>query len=186
MSQISIPKPCHENWDNMLPETQGKHCLACSKTVIDFSNWEQDQILEYLQSKSKEKVCGRFNADQVEQTEQHKEVLPFIISSNISLLKKIAAIVLLCFGVMSDTDSYAQKLTGEPAYQEQIDTSRIMGKPSIPHQSNNTKTPSCTKADTTKCQPQIMGMIKQYPVPKTTKIKQPAPDQKNLKATPKK
>ena len=88
--------------------------------------------------------------------------------------------MLLCFGVMAGADSHAQKLTGEPAFQQQADTLRIMGKPSIPHQENNTKTP-CAKADTLKYEPQIMGMIKQYPVPKTKKEKQPAPVQQKTK-----
>lgn len=33
--KISIPKPCHENWDQMSPAEKGKFCGICSKNVTD-------------------------------------------------------------------------------------------------------------------------------------------------------
>jgi hypothetical protein len=150
MNQISIPKPCHENWENMLPEEQGRYCLACSKTVIDFSGWEQQQILDYLQNKRGEKVCGRFNVSQLASQHLSKEILPVIINSRFSLLKKIAAIIFICFGVMSCKDVTAQKTTGAPVCAKpKTDTHQLMGDTII--------TPPVKNAavDT----PQIMGKI---------------------------
>ena len=34
--EISIQKPCHENWDSFTPNEQGAFCGKCVKTVIDF------------------------------------------------------------------------------------------------------------------------------------------------------
>jgi len=42
---ISIPKPCHENWDAMHPREQGRHCDACDKTVIDFTEKSEKEIV---------------------------------------------------------------------------------------------------------------------------------------------
>jgi hypothetical protein len=62
---IHIPKPCHENWNAMLPEEQGRHCLKCCKTVVDFTNWEVEEIKGYLETNARQKVCGRFRKDQL-------------------------------------------------------------------------------------------------------------------------
>jgi len=63
--KISIPKPCHEDWNAMLPEEKGRFCLKCTKTVVDFSNQSKDQIKSFFKE-STGKVCGRFSLNQVE------------------------------------------------------------------------------------------------------------------------
>jgi hypothetical protein len=64
---ISIPKPCHEDWNNMTPEQRGRFCGKCSKTVFDFSNKNMDEAKEYLASHRNEKLCGRFRNNQLSQ-----------------------------------------------------------------------------------------------------------------------
>lgn len=61
---IYIQEPCHENWSNMTSEQQGRFCHSCSKTVTDFSNMSDTEILKYLSAASGN-TCGRFAADQV-------------------------------------------------------------------------------------------------------------------------
>lgn len=63
--QISIPNPCHENWDAMTPTEIGKFCSSCQKEVIDFSLMSDQEIRRILNS-SKETPCGRFNTNQIE------------------------------------------------------------------------------------------------------------------------
>lgn len=63
--QISIPTPCHENWDAMTPTEIGKFCSSCQKEVIDFSRMSDEEIRKILNS-SKETPCGRFNQNQLE------------------------------------------------------------------------------------------------------------------------
>ena len=62
---ISIPKPCHEDWDLMSPQQQGRHCSSCNKVVVDFTTMSDAQLVEYF-TNNKTKTCGRFRNDQVE------------------------------------------------------------------------------------------------------------------------
>lgn len=64
--QLSIPKPCHENWDAMTPVQQGKFCGSCQKQVVDFSDMSDRQVAEFFKKPSTGSVCGRFMTDQLE------------------------------------------------------------------------------------------------------------------------
>ncbi len=64
--RISIPKPCHEAWAAMMPTGQGRHCTACQKTVVDFSQKSSAEILEFLAQPGRETTCGRFRPAQVQ------------------------------------------------------------------------------------------------------------------------
>jgi hypothetical protein len=61
---LQIPTPCHENWDAMHPAEQGRFCLSCQKTVVDFSNMTDQQVLQYLQ-RAQGDTCGRLATDQL-------------------------------------------------------------------------------------------------------------------------
>ena len=60
---ISIPKPCHENWEAMTPDEQGRFCGVCTKTVFDFTKATDKEIIEHL-NKDKN-ACGRFVSSQL-------------------------------------------------------------------------------------------------------------------------
>ncbi len=64
--QLSIPIPCHENWDNMSPVQKGKFCGSCQKQVIDFSNMSDREVAQFFKKPSTGSVCGRFMTDQLE------------------------------------------------------------------------------------------------------------------------
>ena len=66
--QLSIPEPCHENWQQMTPTDQGRFCNACAKEVIDFSTMTDIQVLNYFTNMTHEKVCGRALPEQLERT----------------------------------------------------------------------------------------------------------------------
>lgn len=61
---LSIPKPCHEDWDKMTPTEKGRHCLNCQKEVVDFTAMSDQEILAIF-SKNKTGLCGRFHTDQL-------------------------------------------------------------------------------------------------------------------------
>ncbi len=65
---VSIPEPCHENWDNMSPTEQGRFCKACCKEVVDFSAMSDAQMVLYFSKLTSEKVCGRVYPDQLNRT----------------------------------------------------------------------------------------------------------------------
>lgn len=63
---VRIPEPCHEDWNKMTVDEKGRFCNVCSKSVVDFTSKTDTEIHSILIEKSTEKVCGRFNKNQVE------------------------------------------------------------------------------------------------------------------------
>ncbi len=63
---LSIPEPCHENWQQMTPTQQGRFCNACAKEVVDFSTMTDIQVLNYFSTLTQEKVCGRALPEQLD------------------------------------------------------------------------------------------------------------------------
>jgi hypothetical protein len=64
--KIRIPKPCHEDWNAMTPNQQGRFCNNCSKSVIDFTKMKTPEIQDYFIRNQDTKVCGKFNNSQLE------------------------------------------------------------------------------------------------------------------------
>lgn len=62
--KITIPKPCHENWNTMTPDEKGRFCAVCSKTVRDFRKVPDDDIIDFFSGTSEE-ICGNFNPSQL-------------------------------------------------------------------------------------------------------------------------
>lgn len=63
---ISIPKPCHEDWSKMTPKEKGRFCGSCSKTVIDFTKKSKDEIQDYLSKNFGKRICGHFYTNQLD------------------------------------------------------------------------------------------------------------------------
>ncbi|MBC7721522.1 MAG: carboxypeptidase-like regulatory domain-containing protein [Pedobacter sp.] len=87
---IHIPQPCHEDWQKMTPETQGRFCSSCSKTVVDFSVMTDNDVLNFL-NKNKSNLCGHFATDQlqrpiIETQLQPKRSFKYWLASVASLL----------------------------------------------------------------------------------------------------
>ncbi|MDP5199312.1 hypothetical protein [Flavobacterium sp. DG2-3] len=64
--KITIPEPCQENWDKMTPKDNGRFCMSCSKTVIDFTSMFPEEIQHYFIQNQNEKICGRFKQSQLD------------------------------------------------------------------------------------------------------------------------
>ncbi len=60
---LSIPTPCHEDWNKMNPDERGRFCSACHKSIIDFSQLSDEGIIEIL--KREKQTCGRFYHSQL-------------------------------------------------------------------------------------------------------------------------
>ncbi|MFL9484654.1 hypothetical protein ACI6Q2_17865 [Chitinophagaceae bacterium LWZ2-11] len=67
---LQIPKPCHEDWNKMIPTQQGRFCTGCNKQVIDFSLMTDQQVLNYFNN-SKGEICGRVSKDQLDKPFYH-------------------------------------------------------------------------------------------------------------------
>jgi hypothetical protein len=70
--QLHIPESCHENWQKMTPQEQGRFCNACSKVVVDFSVMSDKEILNYI-STTNSKMCGRLDQHQLNRDIVHPE-----------------------------------------------------------------------------------------------------------------
>lgn len=64
--KISVPKPCHEDWNQMTPDETGRFCNNCVKSVVDFTNMETPEIQEYFIKNQGKSVCGRFKTEQLD------------------------------------------------------------------------------------------------------------------------
>ncbi|MBC7588215.1 MAG: T9SS type A sorting domain-containing protein [Chitinophagaceae bacterium] len=63
-THLQITAPCNEDWNKMTNSEKGRFCDSCSSQVIDFTVLTDHQVLAYLAA-ANGKVCGRFNADQL-------------------------------------------------------------------------------------------------------------------------
>jgi hypothetical protein len=61
---LSIPNPCHENWAQMTLSEKGRFCNSCQKSVIDFTAMSDRELVKFFK-KPVDKVCGRFQPDQL-------------------------------------------------------------------------------------------------------------------------
>ncbi|PAW93775.1 hypothetical protein CKK33_09820 [Mucilaginibacter sp. MD40] len=63
ITNISIPQPCHQNWNNMTPADKGRHCQLCGKDIVDFTGFTDQQLITYLSMGTK--TCGRLLPQQI-------------------------------------------------------------------------------------------------------------------------
>ena len=55
---ITIPEPCHEDWNKMNTTEKGKFCGVCTKEVIDFTSNSDEEIVKHFTNHGN--TCGRF------------------------------------------------------------------------------------------------------------------------------
>jgi hypothetical protein len=96
MYKVTIPKPCHENWNAMLPVEKGRFCDSCNKTVIDFQAISDAQVQDYIKDNYANKICGQFARNQLH--ELVVEIKPINLPRNSSIYKRIAYIAFIIFG----------------------------------------------------------------------------------------
>lgn len=124
---IQIPQPCTEHWDTMQPEIQGRRCKACAHVVIDFTQWELQDIAAYLRAHRGEKTCGRFLKTQVNTPFDLTVFAPRIVMWQASYTRKIAALILVCFALATTSCSNEKAKPAETSQRP-----AIMGETSPP------------------------------------------------------
>lgn len=110
--KISIPKPCHEDWNKFTPHEKGAFCKVCSKSVHDFTKSSAEEIKTILveEMSAGNKVCGRFNGSQLAPTEVIPSLSPYDL--NFTRMKRFAIALFLVFEgyLFSSVKSSAQKM----------------------------------------------------------------------------
>jgi hypothetical protein len=61
---LAITKPCKVGWDKMTTAEKGKHCAHCNKTVTDFTNYTDKELVDFFKQ-ANGSVCGRFESHQM-------------------------------------------------------------------------------------------------------------------------
>ena len=110
--KIHIPKPCHENWNEMTANEKGRFCDACSQTVIDFTSSTEEEINVAMKSDSK--ICGRFREKQLQQ--------------NVAFWSKLALGILFTGGIANNANA---QQTDSANISKQIDSATIKEKKSF-------------------------------------------------------
>jgi len=114
--KLKIAEPCHENWNEMTPIEQGKHCEVCSKKVVDFTKESRAEIINYL-GEAEGQTCGRFKATQIDIYGEEKKLKNKTIAP---IYKAAAASILALLGIGSN-GAVAQDgvpfFMGEVAYE---------------------------------------------------------------------
>jgi hypothetical protein len=116
---LTVPTPCHENWNTFTPTQKGKFCGACQKEVIDFTAWTDDEIKRYFKTTT-QSTCGRFKQQQLK-IYPTTEVRP---KSHSAWAAFVAFLMLL-------VHEPAEAQTSTPTRQEQVDEQKrekIAGK----------------------------------------------------------
>ncbi|WP_412561122.1 carboxypeptidase-like regulatory domain-containing protein [Winogradskyella sp. MIT101101] len=115
---ISIPEPCHEDWNKMTPKEKGRHCAACNKTVIDFTSKTDEQVIKTFENENN--LCGRFKTQQL-----NREM--FLARKDKNNYLSIAASGLFAFMALGHQDIHAQ---GEPrtVKVDSLNTPQVKGK----------------------------------------------------------
>jgi hypothetical protein len=94
---VRIPELCHEDWNKMTPDNKGRFCNSCSKSVVDFTDKTDQEIVNILQSANGERVCGHFRKSQVDRPLILKVNLKQL-PGNMSATRIFAIALLMVFG----------------------------------------------------------------------------------------
>ncbi|UPL49171.1 carboxypeptidase-like regulatory domain-containing protein [Hymenobacter sublimis] len=123
---LSVPKPCHESWQAMTPATQGRHCAACDKVVVDFTRMSDAELLAHLgQPKGSGSTCGRFRASQLER--------PLLPAAPAPYYSRLMAAVLAFAGVGAAVAPAAAQLRPSTPVEQRRITMGMMAAAPAPH-----------------------------------------------------
>ncbi len=59
--KIHIEKPCTVDFNSMRPDDSAKFCNHCQTKVVDFTNMSLDEIKNFFDKQTSDKICGRYH-----------------------------------------------------------------------------------------------------------------------------
>ncbi len=111
MSDAIKIKPCNVGWDQMTPEEKGRHCSLCSKTVVDFTQMNKEEIQWELKNyfAKGQSVCGHFLAKDVDEIVVEVPVQLFSKRMNFHKQFALALLVVMGTSLLSCTNNQGEK-----------------------------------------------------------------------------
>lgn len=107
---LRIPEPCNEDWDNMSPTDNGRHCDSCSHELIDFTKWSDSRIVAYLEQHSG-KICGLLSSRQL-----NRNLLPAMQTAPSYNGLSLPALVLLAVTMTTNMAHAGQRMDPIPPF----------------------------------------------------------------------
>jgi hypothetical protein len=49
--RVTISSPCHESWEKMIPNADGRYCKVCEKTVVDMTRMSQPEMVSLFEER---------------------------------------------------------------------------------------------------------------------------------------
>lgn len=143
--KITVPKPCHEDWNIMTPEETGRFCNNCVKSVVDFTSMKTPEINAFISAHEGEKICGRFKKEQVATFSIH--IPQRVLRQNLPFQKAFLLVLFIVMGtslfscknhddamlgeivVVKDTTKASQPLKGDTLSTpiDTVEEPKIMG-----------------------------------------------------------
>lgn len=131
--KISIPEPCHQDWDKMSPKDNGRFCLSCSKTVVDFTSMLPEEIQHYFISN--QNICGKFKNTQLDEITIQIPSQVFYTQTHYHKMFLLALFVAMGSSLFScqDKNGNKQKIDKvEVVENTSIQRKTTMGIPAVP------------------------------------------------------
>lgn len=106
--KLSLDNPCSENWDAMNAVATGRFCQSCQKTVTDFSQFSDSELMDFFKKRNYQPLCGRIQKHRVNKI--YAEIPSTLFKSRAPFWKKFLAICLVVFGstLFTPERSYSQ------------------------------------------------------------------------------
>lgn len=115
--KVRIPEPCHEDWTKMQPESNGRFCNSCSKVVVDFTAFTDEELLAYFQN-TQSSICGRIHSHKLAPEKQ--SIIPRIASWSKWALAFVMATLFSKSHAQSSVEVFAISGPGsEPVFDQQ-------------------------------------------------------------------
>lgn len=135
---ISIPQPCHENWEAMTSVEKGKFCGSCQKKVFDFTSSSDREIINAFEKDNH--LCGRFLNTQLD-----RDLVKPKEKSTIWLAAATALISLVGTNEVTSqekatTEQTNRKIVGKPAAPKAIEENILVS--GIIYDENKTPMPN--------------------------------------------
>jgi hypothetical protein len=108
---ITIPQPCHEDWDKMTPTDQGAFCNVCSKCVVDFTRFSDADLLAYFNNAPKN-ICGRFDKKQLIPPATYPPIIP-------SFSKRLFLGLAMAAGLSATANAQTTAINNKPSTEQE-------------------------------------------------------------------